>query len=191
MKKNKIAIIFILTTLLVTSSVQSASAARVLPCSSTTYACTLNGYSGMDNYLYYLSGPIVNGGRHNCTSYAAYMISLTKMDHPHYGDLGNAIDWDTNAVEYGFPVGQVPHDGDVAQFDSNDGHVAWVESVVYSTNGSVSYIVTSDDNVSGYTTAKKRFPGTVSWPDLFITFPPLPGGGGPRMGFQSAPLGTK
>ena len=119
------------------------------------------------------------------------MIGLTKFDDPNYGKLGNASDWDTSAVQYGFPVGQVPNDGDIAQFDSNGGHVAWVEYVVYNANGSVSYIVTSDDNVSGYTTAKKRFPGTASWPDLFITLPALPGGGGPRMGFQSAPLSTQ
>lgn len=138
----------------------------------------------MDPYGYYLSGSLINGGWHNCTAYAAYMISITKMDDPNYNKLGNAIDWDTRAVQYGYPIGQVAHEGDIAQFDSGGGHVAYVETVVYNSNGSVNYIVTSDDNVNGYTTAKKRFYGTASWPDLFISLPNLAAGGGPRMGFQ-------
>lgn len=119
---------------------------------------------------------------HNCTSYAAYMIWMTSPTDSRWSTLGDASTWASRAASYGLPVGTVPHPGDIAQWDF--GHVAYVESVTKDASGAVTSIEVTDDNYNLLvTTHKFLHPGQtkyISYPDHFITFPKLVGGGGAR-----------
>ena len=49
---------------------------------------------------------------------------------PYWGRRGNANEWPDNASSAGIPQGSTPKVGSVAMYyDSQTGHVAWVESV--------------------------------------------------------------
>jgi surface antigen len=84
-------------------------------------------------------------GYRNCTDWAAYRAEqLTGILVPYGSALGNATDWDNNALNYSFTVDNTPEIGDIAVWDATPtnsfGHVEVVEAV--NSNGTV--------NTSGY-----------------------------------------
>ncbi len=194
---SKVAVAAILASIV--AAPQSASAAwQTLPCKSYSYACAQFGYAGIDRYGFYNYGSNIGGNRHNCTAYAAFILENIAEYDARISYLGNAYTWAIRAAADGYRVSKTPHDHDIAEIDIKDstdpydkGHVAWVETVVYKVDGSVNYIITSDDNVSGFTSAKKRYPGTTAWPDNFITFNLINFTGGNGAGIGPRPtLGT-
>jgi surface antigen len=160
-------------------------------CISNGYSCQSWGYRGADPYGYYhFSSTGSNGTKHNCTSYAAYMLGMFSPYDSRWGSLGDATTWASRAKNYGLPVGKIPHVGDIAQW--NFGHVGSVEDVILGSNGAVISILVTDDNYNrDVTTQKILYPGdtnsSVPYPDNFITFPALTGGGG---GKPAQPLST-
>ena len=157
------------------SALATSNVANEVLCRKYDFSCTLNSYSGWDpyNYFTYVKAGS-DGSHHNCTSYAAYMLSLNSPYNEHYFHFHDAQFWDNDAVYYGIPVGTEPHVRDIAQWESN--HVAYVEEVHYNSYGNVSWIITSDDNAStpGVTTRQKIYVlgfGGLGWPDHFIYFP--------------------
>jgi len=166
-----------------TTSAMAATTANAESCTSAYYSCQTWGYSGTDYYGYFnYSNRAANGSLHNCTSYAAYMIFLTSATDNRWSTLGDASTWATRAASYGLPVGTVAHAGDIAQWDF--GHVAYVESVTKDSTGKIIEIEVTDDNYSRLLRTRKILhPGQTSvmaYPDHFITFPKLTGGGGGR-----------
>ena len=160
---------------------------NTLDCTSVSYACTTDGYSG--TAMGYTSGYLTNDG-HNCTMYAAYKVYLYKSYNSRYAQLGDASTWASRARAIpGVRVSTTPHALDVAQW--NFGHVAWVESVQTNSLGQITGIVITDDNFNlKITTRKTLHPGAtnyLSWPDNFITFPAYGGGSGGPIA-QLAPL---
>jgi surface antigen len=162
-----------------------ALAAAPKECTSATYSCTSFGYSGSDPYGYWRYGVQDTSGRwHNCTSYVAYYMYQLEGYDSRIAHFHDAITWQSEAAAKGFLVTQEPMTYDVAYFGS--GHVAVVEDVVYKSNLSIDYIVTTDDNASTVmanrvTTLRVRYPGTSKWPTSFIRLyetPVYTGGGG-------------
>jgi len=76
-----------------------------------------------------------------CVSYASfkvhqeYMEGKVKYDMPYWGGVGNAYQWIDDASNYGIPVDQTPHVGDIAirprtyRYAGDVGHAMYVESV--------------------------------------------------------------
>lgn len=183
-KKNKSLLGLVLAIGLVISS-ESAFASGLSnqeTCISNAYGCQSWGYTGVDRYGYYGSSSSgANGTLHNCTSYAAYMLDFVTPYDNRWSGLGMAVDWATNAKKLGLAVGTIPHEGDVAHW--NFGHVAYVEAVNVGANGLVASIEVTDDNWErNQSTRKMIYVGgdnsVIHWPDHFITFPRITGGGG-------------
>ncbi len=149
-------------------------------CVRSDYGCQSWGYSGWDPYGYFNYSSVASDGLlHNCTSYAAFVLSQTTPYDGRWATLGSATTWASRAASYGLPVGTFPHVGDIAQWDF--GHVAYVEKVLKSSSGQVLSIETTDDNFGRQVTTRKvLYPGSVgviAYPDHFITFPQYGGGG--------------
>ncbi|MCL2280508.1 CHAP domain-containing protein [Candidatus Saccharibacteria bacterium] len=65
-----------------------------------------------------------------CVSYAAWKVHQAYGNMPYWGGIGNANQWDDNAVRIGIPYGTTPKPKSVAVWNAGRwGHVAWVESV--------------------------------------------------------------
>lgn len=167
--------------MLVSANAAFAVGVTTETCVSSAYACQTWGYTGTDAYGYYHYSSVgANGTLHNCTSYAAYVLSYTTPYDARWGTLGDASTWASRARGYGLPVGNTPHVGDIAQW--NFGHVAYVESVAKDASGHVTSLVVTDDNYGrAVTTTKTIYVGSVggaiAYPDNFITFPASGGGG--------------
>ena len=174
-----------------------ATAAPPSNCTSATYVCTTDGYAGRDPYGYWNYGVKDAAGRwHNCTSYAAFKISLYSPYNSSYAHLGNATTWATRAEALGLLVSTFPMEGDIAHWDY--GHVAFVEDVVYNSSGVLLYIVTTSDNASELvanrvTTRRVYYPRNSNYPDHFISFPQNGNAGGgssrPNYNVYSTPIG--
>jgi len=158
----------------------------------SSYHCvSAYGYKGIDSYGYYKFASTRTDGSypHNCTAFAAYMLSLLNKYDSNISYLGDASEWDNNAYKVvGATVGSVPHVGDIANWDyygGPDGHVAFVESLITNSSGTVIGIVALDDGYSARKTAKTEIykrdtsSGVLNdgWPDHFLSFPKQPGGG--------------
>jgi surface antigen len=98
-------------------------------CKSSDYACTSNGYSGIDPWNFHNSSSFDGAGRkHNCTAYAAFQAARNGQANPGY--LGNANTWSANARAGGVRVDGNPTVGSIANRTVGDyGHVAYVEAV--------------------------------------------------------------
>lgn len=65
-----------------------------------------------------------------CVSYTAWKVWKSGRDMPNWGGIGNANQWDDNAVALGIPVDGTPRVGDVAVSNAGYyGHVMYVESI--------------------------------------------------------------
>lgn len=195
----KRALTFLSTFALVVGVANAAYAASNLETctavSSNSYSCVAwSGYAGEDGYNVDQWSNVVNGTKHSCTSFAAYMLYHENTHFSQISHFNSAQYWDTDAAPLsGVIISHTPHVGDIAQWDADSllafGHVAVVLSVTTS-GGAVVSIDTADDNATrGVTTEKTLYPtsnnNTASWPDHFITFPgfsgiyiPIPSGGG-------------
>jgi surface antigen len=182
-------------------------------CSSTasggsgdTYTCVAwSGYTGEDGYnVDRFSTVASDGSKHSCTSFAAYMLYHENTHFKAISTFDSAQFWDNDAsVLTGVTVGQVPHVGDIAQWEADSsltqGHVAVVTAITM-TGSKVESIQTADDNAGRkVTTTKVLFPGvnsgTITWPDHFITFPgftgiymPYAGSGGGKPAIAVNPI---
>lgn len=121
------------------------------------------GYTGASTWGY----PVDAWGN-NCTNYAAFRLAQNGAANP--GNLGNAVDWDTSvAAKFGADkVNQTPVVGAIAQWNTDDGHVAYVDWV--SSDGNE--IATSESAWNGtYPSASLRrvfTRGGASWPSNFL-----------------------
>lgn len=112
-------------------------------CNRPDYGCvSFSGYTG--NSVWGSFGP-----GHNCVSYAAYRLSRNGATQPWSSPIGNAFEWDEKASAAGIRVDKIPTVGSIAQWDTNSGHVAYVESA---TDGS---ITVSEDSFSGYSSRRQ------------------------------------
>ncbi len=89
-----------------------------------------------------------HGPGHNCVSYVAYMLERNGSPRPWEGRLGNGSDWDEHARAAGYVVDTTPAVGSIAQWDGGSGHVAYVDEVT------PDHIVVTEDNYSGYSSAR-------------------------------------
>jgi surface antigen len=65
-----------------------------------------------------------------CVSYTAFKVAASGRNMPYWGGIGNANQWDNNAINAGIPVDGNPQAGDVAISNSGAyGHAMYVESV--------------------------------------------------------------
>ncbi len=79
-----------------------------------------------------LDAVIDSWGMYNreCVSYTAWKVHESGRHMPYWGGVGNANQWDENAVRAGIPVDTTPRAGDVAIKNSGFyGHAMYVESV--------------------------------------------------------------
>jgi surface antigen len=140
-------------------------------CFDNGYRCTQGGYNGYDSWGFWKSGSDGVGGKHNCTSYAAFRASQNGSRWPG-GNLGHAGQWATNARAFGFPVDKTPAVGAIAQWIYGEfGHVAYVESI----NGDGSLTISQDNydvkgNKRGGWTEITRVTKSNGWPHNFIHF---------------------
>ena len=136
-------------------------------CKDAAYGCTSGGYAGFDPWGFYISGSEGKGGKHNCTSYAAFRAASNGAKHPGV-NLGNANTWSLNAKSKGVSVDDNPSVGAIANWTTGlFGHVAYVESV--QPNG----VWISEDNydpISGGWTARRFVSRYSGWPNSFIHF---------------------
>lgn len=118
---------------------------------------------------------------HNYTNYAAYMAIQNGAKTPSV-DLGVAADWANNAKKSttNIPVNGTPAAGAIAQYNAYagesgaSGHVAYVESVAYNSDGSPSSITISEDNFQYGPFRWRKIPaGDSDWPSNFIHFADL------------------
>ena len=145
---------------------------------------TDHGYGANATTMYWREYP-----GHNCTNYAAYVMSVVnKVPTPTYR-LGNASEWAAAAAAHGVPVDSTPAIGSVAFWTPNTegvgsaGHVAVVERI------DADSITVSDDAFSGDFHWDKLTVGGY-YPSAFIHFkdlaPPPPGAAtGYQVGFQA------
>ncbi|MGH9021049.1 MAG: CHAP domain-containing protein [Acidimicrobiales bacterium] len=105
-------------------------------CTSSAYACTIDGYSALtmnDNWATQYYGPgAVNLGSppHNCTLFAAWMLARHGLADPGR-TWGNAGQWGYTLARY---TNHTPRVGAIAWYApwrlaNSDGHVAYVERV--------------------------------------------------------------
>ncbi len=65
-----------------------------------------------------------------CVSYTAWKVAASGRHMPNWGGVGNANQWDDNAIAAGIPVDTTPRVGDVAVMNTGlYGHVMYVEEV--------------------------------------------------------------
>jgi surface antigen len=110
---------------------------------------------------------IDNWGMYNreCVSYTAFRVAVSGRHMPFWGGVGNANQWDDDAIAEGIPVDGTPRAGDVAISNAGAyGHAMYVESV--NANGTI--------NISQYNAALNGTfsTNTISVGSLvFIHFP--------------------
>ncbi len=112
-------------------------------------------------------------GQRQCTSYAAYMISLEIENFSNsflVSRWGHGKDWNDAASSIGIKVDKNPIPGDIAYWEelSDYGHVAYVEKVHYDENGVPETIDITEYNYSGTEEFGKRENLSVTNPDGFI-----------------------
>lgn len=81
---------------------------------------------------YALDHSIDTWGMYNreCVSYTAFKVAASGRHMPYWGGVGNANQWDDNAIRAGIPVDRNPRVGDVAVSNAGYyGHVMYVEHV--------------------------------------------------------------
>lgn len=145
------------------------------------FAYENHGYPYSDSQCW-LEGPIDPYGfrKANCTSYAAYMLNAvygTSFDNG-YGGVGwhDGKNWDDAARSVGIAVDDYPLPGDVAYWnDGTWGHVAWVEKVLYDSNGNATGVKISEYNYNPLCQLSSRSQnettlniGNSDYPDGFI-----------------------
>lgn len=65
-----------------------------------------------------------------CVSYTAFKVAASGRRMPYWGGIGNANQWDENAVNQGIPIDRNPRVGDVAVSNAGEyGHVMYVEAI--------------------------------------------------------------
>lgn len=179
---GRIAILGILLCSLTSVAPSSAAAQYTVLCQNAGIGCiSFSGYSGHSVWGY----PVDANGN-NCTNYAAFRLSQNGVSNP--GNLGNAGEWASKAQSKGFTVNQTPAVGSIAQWNygsayaPSNGHVAYVEEV-----GS-GYIVETESNYEGPSRKVRITSGDQYWPNNFIHFKDVSGGGGGE-GPHRMPLG--
>ena len=155
-----------------------------------SYACVSgSGYKGTDPYnVSRFSVRATDGSLHSCTSYAAYRLYYSNPYMPSISNFDSAQYWASQAVSrVGATINSTPKVGDIAWWDATGvpavGHVAYVDSVTYSTSGALASIKVSDDNAGRLVTTNKiLYPGvntgTMIYPQKFIRFPSYSSTGG-------------
>lgn len=103
-----------------------------------------------------------SGTRHNCTTYAAFRLQQNGYAYPQWHD--NANGWARQSALRGVSVDQTPAVGAIAQWNSGDGHVAYVEVVTGT------YIITTSDSFNGGTDRQQILRSSSYMPDNFIHF---------------------
>ncbi|MDQ3123477.1 MAG: CHAP domain-containing protein [bacterium] len=156
LKPASLVSLIIITLLLPIFGPLNALAGRINDCVSTGYACVSGtGYKGVAAWGY--------PGPHNCTLYAAYRLAQNGYSNP--SGLGNAYEWDERARSRGVLVNTTPAVGSIAQYDTNAGHVMYVEAV------NSDHIVITEDNWGGGTKKARIYKNTVEWNRLeFLHF---------------------
>jgi surface antigen len=207
--KTKLAIISVAVSLITATQANATVWTTAETCTSpqsNSYKCVSNyGYKGVDPYgldKYSITNN-VDGTRHGCTSFAAYMLSINNPWIPGLSHFDAARSWAHDALTKttGAVVDSDPSAGDIAQWgfptDSDLGHVAYVEEVLVNTNGIAIGIVVADDNgghrdvTTRKTIMKSSTSQYLSWPDNFITFPSFGSSGGSTSGGGSGAGGSK
>jgi surface antigen len=127
-------------------AVPGVANADTLLCKSSDYSCLAGtGYVGQSVWGSW-------GPGHNCVSYAAYRLRANGASQQ-WSPIGNGSDWDENARRVGVRVDTSPAVGSIAQWDGNNGHVAYVEAVTST------YIEISEDSyvtpTSGYSSRRR------------------------------------
>jgi hypothetical protein len=167
-----------------------------------SYHCaSAYGYKGTDTYGYSNYSNRREDGTypHNCTSFAAYMLSLFNLYDQNISYLGNGSQWDNNAYKVqGAQVKTSPQVGDIAVWDyfgGPEGHVAFVQELITNSLGKTIGVVIVDDQWGNRRTTIANYyirdttTGVLSteWPDHFIAFPKAPSGGGKGYDMLSQP----
>ncbi|SHV14492.1 Uncharacterized protein related to plant photosystem II stability/assembly factor [Mycobacteroides abscessus subsp. abscessus] len=141
--------------------------------SSSFSPCLDNGYTAHSYENHYLDDVYGSGigywraiNGHNCTNYAAYMMTEAGATAP-TGLLGNAGQWKDSLISEGIitsgDVDDTPAIGAIAWWAGSPGHVAYVEDF-----GS-DWITVSEDNASPYNSFRWRTITTSgSWPTKFL-----------------------
>jgi surface antigen len=180
-----------------TSSAQAADLVTKETCTGldySTYSCvSAYGYSGSDPYNLdrFSKNNLVDGTKHSCTSFAAFMLYKNNPYMEKISTFNAARSWAYEAKTLvGATVDNDPTAGDIAQWgkptDEDLGHVAYVEQVLLNASGQVIGVIVADDNggkrrtTSRKTIMKATPSNDISWPDNFITFPNYLGSGGGR-----------
>ncbi len=207
--KLKIVLISVALSGLITSQANATVWATRETCTSPeydSYRCVAGyGYKGNDPYglSNYSIVNNVDGTRHGCTSFAAFMLSINNPWISGLSHFDAARSWAHDAVTKttGAVVDHDPSAGDIAQWgsptDQDLGHVAYVEEVLVNTNGVAVGIVVADDNggrrdlTTRKTIMKSAPTQALTWPDNFITFPSFGAGGGSTSGGGAGAGGSK
>jgi len=159
---------------LVPGRVVNHSGDTTLCYNDTGYGCAGAGYLGTSSqfnslgwtptqyWSYGSSDP--SGGKHNCTSYAAYRLEQNGYAFP--GWTGNGGEWARQADSHGTLVNQTPAVGAIAQWNytKDGGDVAYVEVVTSA------YIEITGDGLNEGTGRQRITYGSAYWPDNFIHF---------------------
>ena len=115
---------------------QAAANARFIGPAGTGPACG-GGYPGQWCNIP-MDTVVDNWGMYNreCVSYTAFKVEASGRHMPYWGGVGNANQWDENAIRAGIPTDSSPRAGDVAISNSGYyGHAMYIESV--NGNGSI------------------------------------------------------
>lgn len=137
---------------------QAAANARFIGPAGSGPACG-GGYPGQWCNIQ-MDTVVDNWGMYNreCVSYTAFKVAASGRHMPYWGGIGNANQWDENAINAGIPTDYSPRAGDVAISNNGYyGHAMYVESV----NGDGSI------NISQY---------NASWTGTYSTNTISPGG---------------
>lgn len=111
-------------------SQQRAANARFIGAAGSGPACG-GGYPGQWCEIP-MDSAVDNWGMYNrqCVSYTAFKVAASGRHMPYWGGVGNAHEWDDNAMAAGIPVDGNPRPGDVAISNAGYyGHAMYVESV--------------------------------------------------------------
>lgn len=119
--------------------------------------------------------------KNNCTSYVAYVLNEVHgipFNNSYRGaSWSHGKTWDDAARSAGISFDKYPLPGDVAQWNnlSSYGHVAWVEKVIFNSNGNVTGIKISEYNYDPACQLSVRSKnettisvGSSSYPNYFI-----------------------
>lgn len=135
-----------------------------------------------------------------CTSFVAWRLNnnngVTFKDtmtvNGKTATWGNAYHWTTAATTLGYTYNTIPAVGSVAWWGKNadggyagpDGHVAYVDSIAYNSNGTVSSISTEDYNSAdnGNYATHTYAVGSQDWPVEFIHIKDIVGSPPPNTG---------